>query len=300
MLLPAVLAVLSAKAHVPFFDEHVIQRGINISQAYYFTRPAILYPDNELPDNTLVEVVSRDRDPKCRVQVHCDTNVSTYLMSNAGEATGEPFTQSAYRRVMRAVMTCQHSFYIDGECYTPWAAVVGKEETFTAGDMVWRIPPAIARIHGAWWNEMPIGEELIIVGYLTILTVLVTRRHPASLRDVVIVIVALISTAWFVARLYHAILFAENKMGAAVGISFVELVPLTAAYLLWRYPRHMPTTGLATVLAIGSLFLFGAGMVWGPFLLLGVIIYDISHAARGAFQTSHAYSDTTIIALVPI
>jgi len=197
-------------------------------------------------------------------------------------------------------MTCKNTFFIDGECHSPWAAVVGKKEKFTSADMVWRIPPAIARIHGPWWNEMPIGEALIVVSYLWVLTVLVTRESPASLRDVVIVITVVISIAWFIARIYHAILFAEDKVGAAIGVSCVELVPLSAAYLLWKYPLCAPTTGAASVLAAGSLFLFGAGMVWGPFLLLGVILYDISVIARNACNRPYMFPDTTVIALVPI
>lgn len=288
MLLAVALAA-AASAHVPFFDEHRIQRDIDISQAYYFRRPATLRPGGQLPSDTLVEVVARDRDEHCTATVVCDNDMVEHPFAAAGDAIGEPFTQSAYRRVVRfESMTCTTAFSIAVDCHSPWAAVVGRKEQFTAGDMVWRFPAAIARIHGHHWNEFYLAGDLTFYGYLLLVTLALaspTTQFRLDLRGWALVLAALIGVSWFLARFAHAILFAGPAAGAGIGVAFVEVLPLLAVALLWYCPRDTAAAAIAVLLATGSLFLFGAGYVWAPVLIFAVAIHDIWTAAAAPRQT---------------
>ena len=99
-----------------------------LSQAYYWSEDLhgnrtgqLCAPANNLPDGTLVEVVTRDKNHQCNVVVHCDTIKYRVSPLPIEGATCEPFTQSVYYRVFHENLTCANMFSVKGSCSSPWA-----------------------------------------------------------------------------------------------------------------------------------------------------------------------------------
>ena len=97
-----------------------------LSQAYYWSEDLhgnrtgqLCAPANNLPDGTLVEVVTRDKNHQCNVVVHCDTIKYRVSPLPIEGATCEPFTQSVYYRVFHENLTCANMFSVKGSCSSP-------------------------------------------------------------------------------------------------------------------------------------------------------------------------------------
>lgn len=265
--LSVVVALLPVAAgHVPFFVETsgYINRPVDVSQAYYFRAPGRLRATaDRLPASSVVEVLTRTRQ-HCNATVSCDGTATTVSMATAGDAVGEPFSQSAYRVALKfPAMTCRASFSVTSNCNLPWAAVIGTGEKFTAGDLL-SMPAAVAKIHGSWWNGRYVVGHVVPYVVIAALSTVVATGAVLTSEQWLLVAAFSVSLSWLVAKLYHAAAFA--KTGAAAGVALLELWPLLTILWLW-YDRRRWVGLVAVGASVGMLFVVGTGFVWAPIFI---------------------------------
>jgi len=265
----AAVAVAAAVGHIPFFvDRHVtsgIQRPVATSQVYYFKGPGALIADaSTLPSGTAVELlVPMLRE--CDVSVRCDHNETIVPLSKAGLPSGEPWTQSSYRSVVKwPAVRCNATFSVASACEQPWAAVVGSDEVFELS--TWMAMPAIvAKIHGSWWTGRYVaGYNVFAFGAAAAIVLLLRQARPTPFNAALGVAGVFIGGIW-VAKVYHAAAHAADASASAFGVSLMELVPV--AVIVWLCLDNRRRVGVVAIVASILMLMLGLGFVWGAVAL---------------------------------
>jgi len=156
---------LGVFAHAPqFADEFpmTLQHGADISQVTYFKPKGSMQGllIKSATSGTLVQAVFRSERPEGQLHVGCVEN-STQIPpphplntpNRSVESSTEPFTQTRYHTFYDSTIPADcERFAVYGEFSTPWAAVVGKKESFSPTELV-MFPVYSAKLHGSWWND---------------------------------------------------------------------------------------------------------------------------------------------------
>ena len=238
-----------AVAHVPFFSEDSItlQKQKETSQAYYFQQVGQLIADDGAD---FVEVVSSTRNNPCDISVLCGE--TAVVVGRAVEAHGETFTQSVYYTLYSATLNCTQRMRVVGDCEHPWAAVVGKDEVFTVGELI-SFPIYTAKVHGRWWSQQ------YSLGWFVLLALLYSgyKGFDASL------VAVSVAVALWAARAHHATVFAGTLWAALFAAT--ELLMIPVALTVPRLPV------LAAVLAL-VLACAGVGGLLVPWIVVAAAI----------------------------
>ena len=141
----------------------------DISQVTYFKPTGSmqgLFVENAAAD-TLVQATFYSGDPEGTLHAGC-VNASTQIpasipLNATNESTVEPFTQTRYNTLFDSTIPADCERYaIYGNFTSPWAAVVGKKESFGAVELL-MFPVYSAKLHGSWWNDNYVYEWPFIV-----------------------------------------------------------------------------------------------------------------------------------------
>jgi len=297
------LVIAIATAHVPFFEKDIshIKKNRDISQAYYWKNDGYLYASetDQMPQNTLIEIVTSAASDKCSVVINCDAQNTNVNFSRPPQKTVEPFTQSSYHKVYSSDLTCTDTFSVNGTCGIPWASVVGKKEQFTAKEL-FMFPVYTSKIHGSWWNKSYLTGWLILaIGFLLTLYLIYSARQKSYKARYIFTLYALtVFISYFIAKVISAARFAPSV--ASFAVASVEVLPITAAIWLIN-PFVMRTTdfnrGMVVFCFSFALYFFlGAGYIIGNILMaIGGLLYTIPDQTQSAafLSTPFVYKGVT-------
>ena len=264
------LVFFAAFGHAPQFADTFpmrLKHDADISQVTYFKKHELqgLYISNP-EDGKLAQASFPTDTPDGTLYVGCVANEhvtpSAATMKSA-DGTVEPFTQSTYHlKYDSTIPTCAatQGFAIYGQFNGPWAAVVGKKESFSVVELL-SFPVYTAKLHGSWWNDHYVYHWWFLAA----------------------VVVTLISARWtstwpriLVASLFLASAFDRFSHAFTLGVFVVAAVADGIPALLVMLPKRPAKWGW---IAFCVLVAVSVGMLsnwWVPVLLLLAQCFDVT------------------------
>ncbi len=194
-----------------------------------------------------------------------------------------------------------------------WAAVIGLDERFTARELI-EFPLYILRNHGAHWNDAG-WTYPVVLGAVAALATLATLApeccrgvecpapNLARPRELLYALAALGYASAIVEETVHVAIAQAGLAldeGLFVALFGVILAPnlfcLLVLWRAWRSARASACGALAALaVAVGSFFLFGAGLFVGPsFFSLGALVdlAALAHKRGGLPKGPHSQASS--------
>ena len=238
-------------SQVTYFKKHELQ-GLYISNPEAGKRAQASFPTDS-PDGTLYV--------GCVASEHITPDEATM---KSADGTVEPFTQSTYHlKYDDKIPTCANGFAIYGQFNGPWAAVVGKKESFSVIELL-SFSVYTAKLHGSWWNDHYVYQWWFLTAVVvTIVSAYFTRAWPRIL----------------VASLFLASAFDRFSHAFTLGVFIVAAVADGIPALLVLLPKRAAKWGwivFCVLVAVSVAWLSPMSNWWVPGLLLLAQCFDVT------------------------